>query len=458
MLAEILALAFIAALYIAAFGVLALPKHWYRTAQVFFIAATVLSDVRIIQWVTTSTHTLGARAFWCYLGLLACNGAAVWFVRKVQRDIREAESTSREGARTDYQRALIESWRRMVVGAERKYKSGKEPGVSFAEIFQRQPDYLSLSPLLSSEAVAALEADEPTAGGPPDALRSILAKEITRIETRLKLFPNLLPDSIDAPSTPQLTFEIGQQTIVKLGGGKIVHRIDISVRVKCFKVGDRPIGVKTIHASLHKESQGRLETLFPKEHAFVPFNPYLLNMDNWVITDPITNYWFGFWFELPVEEAKRLSREHVLSVTLTAVGQDPQSVEFYTDDWEKARREGSKITIRVKGQSGSGHETQTALQVVDRLIAFRDEGKELQRKLAIERVLVPYADNFEEWKARAQAYLDKTSNGFARRFKSETPEYPYPGKSSANTKELANKLYARILRLDEFIRERGGGT
>jgi len=94
---------------------------------------------------------------------------------------------------------LVDRWFRMITESERKYKSGKEPGVTFAEIIQRQPDYLRLEPLLSSEALSALANDRlgktplivGTVDGkkfnnPPDALKSILARELMRLQ--------LLPD------------------------------------------------------------------------------------------------------------------------------------------------------------------------------------------------------------------------------------------------------------------------
>lgn len=199
MLTEILAWGMVAALYAASFGMIALPKHWYRTAQGLFMGASVLADARIIHWVTTSTHALKMRVAWCSVGLLATTSAAVWFLRKVQRDIREADSALQDGNQGDHQRALISSWRRMVVVAERKYKSGKEPGVSFAEIFQRQPDYLSLSPLLSNEAITALKDKPAVLKQPTDAIHLLLAREIARIETKLGL--GLLPA---APVEPKL--------------------------------------------------------------------------------------------------------------------------------------------------------------------------------------------------------------------------------------------------------------
>jgi hypothetical protein len=95
-------------------------------------------------------------------------------------------------------------WRRMVTTCERKYKSGKEPGVSFAEIIQRQPEYLEMEPFLSPEAMSALNDDR--AGkkrevgmvdgkefvNPPDRLKSILAREIAHIELSSHLGEGLL--------------------------------------------------------------------------------------------------------------------------------------------------------------------------------------------------------------------------------------------------------------------------
>ena len=120
---------------------------------------------------------------------------------------------------------LVEKWRRMITVSERKYKSGKEPGVSFAEIIQRQPDYLALEPLLSTEAMTALKNDRvgraPVMVGkvdgkkfnnPPDALKSILASELMRLQ--------LLPDLGAALIRQQPPLDI---TFDKSGNG-FVHR------------------------------------------------------------------------------------------------------------------------------------------------------------------------------------------------------------------------------------------
>lgn len=57
-------LAFLAVLYIAAFAVLQLEKHWHRTAQVIFSLATLFFLVSLVWWVWNSPDGLrGGIAF-----------------------------------------------------------------------------------------------------------------------------------------------------------------------------------------------------------------------------------------------------------------------------------------------------------------------------------------------------------------------------------------------------------
>jgi hypothetical protein len=70
------------------------------------------------------------RVSWSSGGLLATSIAAIWFIRKVQIDIRENKAANKNRDATTYQQTLIDAWRKMLTLAERK--SGKEPGVSFA--------------------------------------------------------------------------------------------------------------------------------------------------------------------------------------------------------------------------------------------------------------------------------------------------------------------------------------
>jgi len=98
MLAELLTLGLIAGIYAVAFGVLALPKHWYRAAQWVFVGASVLADAKIVHWSLTSTHGFKLRLGLAVLGMLTTTLAAVWFIRKVQADIKGEHAATTAGA------------------------------------------------------------------------------------------------------------------------------------------------------------------------------------------------------------------------------------------------------------------------------------------------------------------------------------------------------------------------
>lgn len=144
--------------------------------------------------------------------LLAALAAYVFLFKGWPFSLLRTEETERRSE--DNRRALVSKSRRMITDCERKYKGGKEPRVSFAEILQRQPAYLELEPYLSSRALSALKADregsDQTVGkvdgkefiNPPDHLRSILANELNRIE----LAPDL-PSALRQPEDQKL---IGQ--------------------------------------------------------------------------------------------------------------------------------------------------------------------------------------------------------------------------------------------------------
>jgi hypothetical protein len=150
---------------------------------------------------------------------------AVLLVRSRVFNLAPAQGDASEKSN---QRARVERWRKMIVLAERKYKGGKESGVSFAEIVQRQPAYLELEPYLSTRALSALGADREGHSqivgkvdgkefiNPPDHLRSILANELNRIE----LAPDLLSAlrQLDGQNLigPQIdiTFDVSQPEFV----------------------------------------------------------------------------------------------------------------------------------------------------------------------------------------------------------------------------------------------------
>jgi hypothetical protein len=86
--AELLAwLAFIAALYIAAFAVLQLEKHWHRTAQVIFSLATLFFLASLVLWVWNSPD--GLRGGLAFIVAIFAIGTTIWFVRKVDRGLKD---------------------------------------------------------------------------------------------------------------------------------------------------------------------------------------------------------------------------------------------------------------------------------------------------------------------------------------------------------------------------------
>jgi hypothetical protein len=101
MLTEILAWGTVGAIYAFAFGALALPKHWYRTAQVLFLVATTVACAKVLWWSLTSTRPESWRVSFGLAGLLAFIGAAFWFTRKVQADIREEQNAEANLNSTD---------------------------------------------------------------------------------------------------------------------------------------------------------------------------------------------------------------------------------------------------------------------------------------------------------------------------------------------------------------------
>jgi hypothetical protein len=254
--AEILTWGFIASFYIAAFAVLQLEKHWHRTAEVFFSLATMLAMGRLVLWVWYNPD--GSRGGIAFTVSIFAIVATIWFIQKVETHIREGQAVkgpSNESA--SYIRDLIERWRRMIVISERKYMGGKEPpSTSFSEIFQRQPAFIQLVPLLSKEAIDALDADvreEPsrTERKRPVALRSLLAKEVSRIETDLKLFPNLVGSW--QQTDQKLLFEINKaNTTIRVDQSNSAIRIWLDVELRFENKDTYPIAFKYFDVSMYR--------------------------------------------------------------------------------------------------------------------------------------------------------------------------------------------------------------
>jgi len=146
------------------------------------------------------------------------------------------------------------------------------------------------------------------------------------------------PESAQPPQL--ITFGIDEnKSTVHVSEGKTGYFIAAFVRLKVFKEGDKRIGIKEVHASLHKKDGRIIETIFPKEK-FSSFHTDSLK-ENWTVTEPITIYLFCFDFIVPTDQAKDLS-SLFLRVTMSFVGQSTQSVDFYVRNWDKARTKGRK--------------------------------------------------------------------------------------------------------------------
>jgi len=151
----------------------------------------------------------------------------------------------------------------------------------------------------------------------------------------------LIERSPESAQPPQLiTFGIDEnKSKVHVSEGKTGYFIATFVRLKVFKEGDKRIGIKEVHASLHKKDGHIIETIFPKE-SFSSFTTELLK-ENWMVTEPITFYVFCFDFIVPKDQAKDLS-SLFLRVNMSFVGQSSQSVDFYVRNWDRARTKGRK--------------------------------------------------------------------------------------------------------------------
>jgi hypothetical protein len=156
-----------------------------------------------------------------------------------------------------YHRNLIETWREMVVLAERKYMGGKEPaGIAFSEIFQRQPAFIKLVPLLSKHAIDALDADvreefNRTERKRPVALRALLAKEISRIESELQLFPRLAAPTRRVDH--KLVFEINQpKTTVRVEQTESALCVWLGIELRFENKDTFPIAFKRFDISMYR--------------------------------------------------------------------------------------------------------------------------------------------------------------------------------------------------------------
>jgi len=150
-----------------------------------------------------------------------------------------------------------------------------------------------------------------------------------------------------------LRFEIDEKRtqVCTTGHSGDMRLVAAKVRLRCSKVGDSKVAIRQFSAALFK-LVGNEEDLIA-DHAVLiaysephmePFN----TEDGWVIDGPLTSYqWFNFTLEIYDGVLPYLtSHGNFFRVTMTAVGQVPQHVDFFVNSWQVALKSNSSITLR----------------------------------------------------------------------------------------------------------------
>jgi hypothetical protein len=156
-----------------------------------------------------------------------------------------------------------------------------------------------------------------------------------------------------------LTFEIDeQQTRVgyrgesKDGEHKNDSRlIAAKVRLRCSKIGDSNLAIREFVATIIAAGEDR-QAVFAESvfvNAYIDSTKERVDVEKgWTITDPLTGFRvYDFLFDIPISGLALLTpRDHFFRVTMDAIGQNPQHIEFYVDNWDEALKSESAITLR----------------------------------------------------------------------------------------------------------------
>lgn len=157
-----------------------------------------------------------------------------------------------------------------------------------------------------------------------------------------------------------LTFEIdGHQTRVEYRGDSkdSEHKNDsrligARVRLRCSKIGDSKLAIREFVATLIAAGEdGRAvfaESVFVNAYIDDETKKRVDVQKGWTIDVPLTEFRvYEFLFDIPISGLALLTpRDHFFRVTMDAIGQNPQHIEFYVDNWEEALRSESRITLR----------------------------------------------------------------------------------------------------------------
>jgi hypothetical protein len=141
--------------------------------------------------------------------------------------------------------------------------------------------------------------------------------------------------------TPRkLEFEIDEaKSEVRVGdGGPKIRHIYADIWLRCLKHADKSAAVRAFHASLLKlQANAEPVTVIAQETNQSATDLLTGNVkpnEGWTIADHFsTDRIYRFVFDITPEFQESLSPEHVLSVTMQALGQEPESQTVYVDNW-----------------------------------------------------------------------------------------------------------------------------
>lgn len=136
------------------------------------------------------------------------------------------------------------------------------------------------------------------------------------------------------------------------GGGEESRRVQVNVQLRCTKIADSKLAIRGFSAALFESGKnGDVEIA---RHSSVVVYTYpemkkIETKDGWTIEEPLTSYrWYMFFLDVEKKTFSLLTpRDHFFRVTMDAVGQEPQHIDFFVDSWSDVIQSNSSITLRA---------------------------------------------------------------------------------------------------------------
>jgi hypothetical protein len=178
-----------------------------------------------------------------------------------------------------------------------------------------------------------------------------LKKEIVRLKQQAEKLTA-------QPQKEGLTLDIDEErTKVMISGHSADSRTyQVEAWLRCFKVGNSKLAVRGLNARLFAASDEK-DVVFSEQVTIIGYDEqsHLLDMKKgWTIDEPLTDFrLYRFFFDIKDSSASLLSRDHFFRVTMDAIGQEPQHIDFFVKSWDEVFRAGSGITLRYpkRGQA-----------------------------------------------------------------------------------------------------------